>query len=454
MIIFNPQQETFILRLPTEYGGEHNLQNEIKILETNVDFYDKITIRTNKKNITIKYTFQKLPKKLDERTQMHVICNSCYCDFNGQNGLIIPDMQNKKFHIIMTCTNNLFVSGLGKVVNCSYTEYTSLLLKRLFIFSDNFIEYKNIILTYCSKNKPLLKPEEIIHFASNSWNKFLKFFDLIDKHIFLINYYDERLSHIQSIGGSGLYYGLDFIVQTNHVNKKHIFTYINHEMYHHFNPSTKSGHETWFNEGFTEFFCRYCIMSSKDFTYEINNKFLPQYYANPYKNMNDRIMTYNNFWKNRLIQELPYQKGFIYALYLLQTYKSKFINSYKNLCRKEYCKNLKTYYTNEMLKNIFNDDYFNDYIIRGKIIPIITEKTISINKPFFGFDIDTLFFDKTIKNIDKNSDAYQQGVKNGKIDAYDLYFEKCYHITIIQNKKKIKFTTKSNETIYIPYLSS
>ena len=153
--------------------------------------------------------------------------------------------------------------------------------------------------------------------------------------------------------------------------RKKITINILHELFDLYNHGVSSYAESWFNEGFTEYFCRLLSLNKSEFIKEIND-IMVQYMINPYRNTNISILTKENFWNNKYIEKLPYTKGCVYALYLHQKYKNKFIDNFKNIIR-DIRKNVK--FNNPRLKNylqnnIDNDINFDKYIIDGATISI------------------------------------------------------------------------------------
>ena len=108
------------------------------------------------------------------------------------------------------------------------------------------------------------------------------------------------------------------------------------------------------------------------------------------------------------INKLPYQRGFIYALYLYQTYGNKFLNRYKKLVKTVNKLRKHEKYkmvNNNLFKQILNDNKFNDYIINGKTIEIKSSTYIGdiphvkINDIFwFIFFSNILLYHKSIIN--------------------------------------------------------
>lgn len=76
----------------------------------------------------------------------------------------------------------------------------------------------------------------------------------------------------------------------------------------------------WFNEGFNDYVAvcnlvRAGLYTKDDFLNYVNEGNLAAHYTSPVRNMpGDSIQV--NFFKNKLYEKLPYQRGFIYAFYL------------------------------------------------------------------------------------------------------------------------------------------
>jgi len=440
--IKNKKSNNLIIQLPLEYGHAKKLFENIKILESNVKFINN-KCKTSKIDIHVKYTFE----NLSENDYHKVVIKTDYAFFNGQNGLIM--VTNKKnFKVTFNINQNLFISGIGQITSTNtYNETFVSLLRKFFVLSTNFVQHKNIIFTYYDEIH-FFKPDVLSKYINETYQKYLKFFDIKDKTIFLVNYIDSKIRSGLNYGGDGLNYGVNFIVSADKLNeddKKNLLIYISHEVYHHFNASSK-GKTKWFNEGFTEFFCRFLILTKPLFIKEIN-KFVSKYYLNINKNM--KLDDFNNtiYRKNPLVKSLPYTKGFMYCLYLYQRYGDKFLEKYKKLCIKDYYKKDFTL-TNDILKSTFDDDNFNKYIINGNTIELKHSKTRNIYEPYFDFD-----FNEASDKLKINKSTGK--IKSGKIESINCYIEHDKVICVIkQNGKTIEFIAQNNNKITIPWFKN
>ena len=378
MKIYNKENNRLIIEFPDSYGSLDRLYKNIKILESNIDFKDGKSI-TSKQEIMIKYTFKKyydsVHSTIDER--FNVIKNGKFLFFNAMNGLPIISNISKNVNITFSTNYNMLISSIGLLKkNNSITTIFSQEYRRLFfVMTNNYFKSKHIYVGYYDKSQFFIDLRKLIL----KLNKFIetcdKFFNVKNNKIYVISYQDFIYKHNKgSSYGSGYYYGFEY---TNIYPKKpnnimnHTNIYFAHELYHNYNVSGDIS-TTWISEGFTEFFCRFLLLSKQAFTIE-TNRFINYYFFNKYKNIKNSQINEKNYWKNENINKLPYQRGFIYALYLYQTYGNKFLNRYKKLIKTVNKLRKHGKYkmvNNNLFKHILNDNKFNDYIINGKTIEI------------------------------------------------------------------------------------
>jgi len=404
------------------YPREHNDLNIIK--------------KTKNK---IKYTINKsIPKFRDDKTSSYPFLREDYCVFAGQIGLYIPDINHD---ILLKCkfiTNfPLFVSGIGQIKSKhAYITNVSLITRQLYVFTKKYINNKNIFVTYYPKSNFFITPETIALTVSKFITKCNNFFEIKDKLNFVINYIDFKDPHEMGYGGDGAYAGFNYQITANSITKKQIKRiklYLLHEIYHHFqNLNLAEPYKTgWFNEGFTEFFCRYLSLNKKDFIKE-TNKFLINYHINPYREAKMNIMTRDNFWSNKFIEKLSYDKGFIYAFYLYQKYPD-FIKRYKSIFSTP-----KDKFSSNDLNKFLKDKNFKKYINNGQMIRLeTTGEMMKVKDTLIEFDLDNAIKKKIIKNLKKNHHAYKQGLRNGKIKNIFINVRNR-KIEIEQKDKRIK----------------
>lgn len=185
----------------------------------------------------------------------------------------------------------------------------------------------------------------------------------------------------------------------------------------------------WWSEGFTEFYSRLIALRTKaiDRDVFINevNQFLRAYYLSPVnKEPNSRIQ--KDFWNNYDVEKLPYNRGFVFAMYLNNLIKWQNLDkSLDDVMHDLIALKAKSKFSNSLFKNIMRkhvkngiDKEFTQFIDKGDIIPtqylnLPIEKR-SMGKYYLGFNRDVFLEDKLIKEIDIKSNAYKAGLRNGQ----------------------------------------
>lgn len=423
---YNPSRQMIIFNLPFEYASFDNLHQYIDIKGYKIYSYKsgQQYIKTNDQEITIIYSFKNLPKLelYDDRKYEIPNINMVY---TSPTSLIIPYLE--EFYVIFSSPiYSLLISGIGIPKRFTYYKFTHGNFSRLLITLDApFKKYNNVYLSYYKHAINFLKYDPknneknyivVAKIISDYLKKCYSFFKIKEKINFVI-YYDSKLS-VNNNGHGGMAFNGGFIyfivddinvygnntIDLKQHTKKYMYTLL-HELYHHFNHLNTDNYElTWFGEGFTEFFSHYFYLSKSKFK-QICNKFIEQYYINPYKNTNIKLQTRNAFWHNKFYERLPYDKGFVYALYLYMTYKTRFLKAYKKIIVDIFNgggpKTL-----NDMKKAFKFDKQFNNYIVKGKTILIKTKKRIDVK----SIDI------SNIKNIEQYYINIKEktAVKDGK----------------------------------------
>lgn len=425
---------------------------------------DKIIL--SKTNDKIVYTFSdKIPKFNDDRLYCYPVVRKDYVCFTGQIGLYIPDIvtdDTKEFTVEYSTNFPLFISGIGKIEKEKEIKIKTTMQKiktQLFVLTKTFISFSKLIVTYSPESFWFLSLEDIARTVIAFLDNCYEFFDIQDNLTFVVNYVGMKVEDKSSTGygGNGNYAGFNYLITNTEVEEEKINDYkiyVLHELFHHFNKFADYG-ANWFSEGFSEFFCRYLSLNDNDFIIEAN-KFIIEYMINPYRDAGINIMTRHNFWTNKFIEKLPYAKGFVYALYLYQKDKDIFLKNFKSIIMDIY-DGKQISVTNKYLKKKLNDKNFDRYIIKGEIIELSYKKTeylyrkIRLRTINIGFDLDYAINNKMIKNIDKNSDAYKKGVKDGKIDF--LYINVSEKTLVLgQNHNKITVNIWLGNYIVIPQL--
>jgi hypothetical protein len=421
------------------------------------DLNDKIIVKQDKN--MIQYMISKeLPKFMDDRLYCYPMVRRGYACFTGIIGLYLPELDDDYAGFRVTFKTNypLFISGIGKIDKTKTVNSDVHHLKtQLFVFTKSYVDFETITLTFKPDAFFFVNKKDILIDLSRFIKRCYEFFGLKRDVKFLVNYNGWKVKGDSTgYGGNGNYAGFNFLVtekeKTPELSKK-IKIMLLHELFHHFNRSSDY-QSNWFGEGFTEFFTRYLYYSidKEEFIKECN-RFIREYWINPYRSSSIEIMTRENFWRNRFIERLPYVKGFVYALYLLQKDRIDFIDRYKSIIGELYT-NPKTKVNNESLRHSLNDPKFNDYIINGQLIELKTDYTINVRSIYLGFDMESAINDKVIKNIDEKSDAYKTGIMDGKIDSIDFNLS-TGTMVIEQNKRKFTVDIFTGDYIMIPQIS-
>jgi len=420
------------------------------------DLNDKIVLKQDKNMIQYKIS-KELPKFMDDKLYCYPMVRKGYACFTGIIGLYLPQVDDDYVGFRVTFRTNypLFVSGIGRIDKTKTVNSDLHRLKtQLFVFTKSYVDSEIVTLTFKSDAFFFINKKEILIDLSRFIKRCYEFFGLKRDVKFLVNYNGWKVKGDSTgYGGNGNYAGFNFLVtekeKTPELAKKIKITLL-HELFHHFNRSSDY-QSNWFGEGFTEFFTRYLYFTlNKDEFIKECNKFIQEYWLNPYRSSGIEIMTRDNFWKNRFIERLPYVKGFVYAIYLLQKDRISFIDRYKSIIGDLYTDPM-TKVNNESLKYSLKDPKFDDYIINGQQIELMADYAKDVKSIYLGFNMESAINDKVINDIDDNSDAYKAGVRNGKIDTVEFNLSTGTMI-IEQNKRKFTIDIFTGEYIKIPQI--
>jgi predicted metalloprotease with PDZ domain len=198
----------------------------------------------------------------------------------------------------------------------------------------------------------------------------------------------------------------------------------NHELMHQWIGHTIVTAEEepyyWFKEGFTDYFAyknmlRTGLIDPVTYQKETNRSFIKLLYASPVKEQPNDSITKSNFWKNRDYRQLPYKRGYVFALYLDMRIKRATGNEYglSNVMKDILAVSETTAagLTNEMFKNAVKrylpegiDSELEKYIMEGKLIEFTKDEIpeyISLNgskeMPEFEFDKSVELMEKWAK---------------------------------------------------------
>lgn len=131
-----------------------------------------------------------------------------------------------------------------------------------------------------------------------------------------------------SLGGTGLtncfalFCNSDMTLGHGSRHEPQVKRLLAHEYFHNWNGGkirleAPEGAAYWFSEGFTDFYARRLLLRARlftpeEFTADLNSA-LSRYDASPVKNApNDRVVA--EFWKDRNVSDLPYNRGGLIAL--------------------------------------------------------------------------------------------------------------------------------------------
>ena len=258
------------------------------------------------------------------------------------------------------------------------------------------------------------------------------------------------------------------------ISKKDLYLLLSHENFHNWTgekikPSDQGQGVAWWKEGFTDYYSRVLglrtgDLSLPDFIDEVN-QILRNYYLSPVRNApNERIKI--DCWDNKDVQKLPYQRGFVFAIYLNSLIKESTSGqcSLDNVMwdlfdeghfSKDIFKKIVTKYIPEGIGS-----EIENYIENGETIDLSGVKElpledIKIESIDYGFT-----WAETITDIDSCSSAYGAGLRNGdKIKArlngenWDFNYDPSCEILIqLKDERKIAFSPKKRDLAPCPQL--
>jgi predicted metalloprotease with PDZ domain len=142
---------------------------------------------------------------------------------------------------------------------------------------------------------------------------------------YLITLIPTKIENGWASNGRGLYNSFAAMASNNEfVNIAILRDLFNHELMHHWigNQIVNAQPEAlmyWFSEGFTSYFTEYNMFYSNQISrneyIDRLNKIFKKHYGFEHNNApNSQIQ--EGFFKDRILQELPYSRGLIYAFYL------------------------------------------------------------------------------------------------------------------------------------------
>ncbi|GLR20142.1 M1 family aminopeptidase [Portibacter lacus] len=223
----------------------------------------------------------------------------------------------------------------------------------------------------------LQKLERIVHVQRDFWNDYSD-----DIYTVTLLPFDQNGGNY--LGGTGLANGFaSYCTNSKKSKLENLSSLYYHELMHHWIGgkirNSSPGEELWFSEGFTEYFSMKLIlqqneMTQKEFDQEIQRTY-EKLEESPYGKLrnNELSLTTNN----SQIEEIPYQRGLLYAHYLdekLQA-QSDGKTSLKDVMLQILSDTENKLFTNQYFEKILLDFFdqeeqsiFNNYILKGELV--------------------------------------------------------------------------------------
>lgn len=247
-----------------------------------------------------------------------------------------------------------------------------------------------------------------------------------------------------SIRGSGL--GNSFpIVTTPNNSVKQLKVILAHEYFHSWNPMLLGGFDEssaetsqyWFSEGFTDFYGRKMAYESgtidaAEFVSQWNTA-LAEYAASPYRSAPNSVVVNEQFWNDRDVRKLPYQRGAMFAALLNAKWRSerksldglmRILRSQTKLDKKLHLKSPPLEQRLSRAAKSYGVDFgelIKQYMINGKyiILPddtfalefkIVTENVSTID---YGYDVAKSRAAGYFVGVKPNGNAFAAGLRDG-----------------------------------------
>jgi predicted metalloprotease with PDZ domain len=269
------------------------------------------------------------------------------------------------------------------------------------------------------------------------------------------------------INGSSLHQAFLTGLATDYPLDNHLYWLLSHEYFHRWNGIAiqMKGDEqenAWLAEGFTEYYTykilfKAGIMSLKDYVDKTNST-IAAYYLSPVRNHEQTILG-KNFWHNRDYQQLPYKKGFTYALLLDHFIGTKTGGRYSLddlmfglLHHIRSGKDLTDAAFLDLIRQLTGEDVSEQhyaYIKEGKTVPVasgslgkeVADSILDISPFELGFDWDATVKNKILSGVTENSAAWQAGLRDGqKWHGASVYFDNTSEPAMIKIEAEGKIT--------------
>lgn len=499
----NQKADGQFLLLPNAWGGHQQLYKQVDILSikggqlypTKYPYVKKIVSKPNeviKIKYQVKQGFEGEPRTPLQGRQP--IIQDQYFHFIGTGAFIYP-MIDKSKKIDIHLNWNLPVgwevanSFSAKSYQQSFKASISDLLLGIYL-AGNYRLYQ----TFVNKNPVWLALRGQLRFTDNAMKRTVALALKTERDFWPDNNFPYFMVSVFPVGsnkhvisGLGLTNAFASFVPPSRGIDRSFSSLLMHETFHYWNtPSLfKNGayqqeSKYWFTEGFTDYYAEILALRGGliKLVQYINhyNSIVDAYYNSPVKNLHNSKLP-KLFWKNYHIQELPYQRGNLFAHYLNAEIKaaSKDKHSLDDAIKEmilikndnHFQKNVNAnddhyhsesdYLTYKTFHHVvkkywpeYNESDFNHWIIEGKDIPIhpmalgpcanlIEKEKKQMN---FGFDAKASVAKGSIQNVVKGSQAHQSGLRNGQI-LKDLQYniqqpQRPVTVVIEDNNKSIR----------------
>ncbi len=440
------------LTLPHMWANQLELEKnimELSCIEHTIENTDqphiKIIHHSPNELITFSYSVQLLSEDLSDENYYRPLGNDSYFYGIGHGIFVIPSEQDAKMSIILQWND---IPGDWKIAN-SFGE--GQILQEIEGFSNDLPTYVFLAGDFKVINcNPGLHPiciairgnwpfspdefasvvQQIVMTQRNFWND----------HEF--PYYLVSVIPIDTkncYGGTALTNTFSLFLGDNNYSKdeslKELAGLISHEHFHTWNghkihSSEPQGSMYWFSEGFTEYYSRKLNYSSgiisKNEYVDLVNEFLIDYFSSPVHNISNETIV-KNFWTDRAAYLLPYDRGFVLALYLDTKIQSKS----KELSLDNFMHDLLEF-SKKKNGGFSFDDFFHllgnyvdqedlisikKFVIEGDSIPVLQEAMGSDYRleweDYIGIKLQESLESGSIKGVLDGSVAFQAGLKNG-----------------------------------------
>jgi predicted metalloprotease with PDZ domain len=249
-----------------------------------------------------------------------------------------------------------------------------------------------------------------------------------------------------SYGGTGLTNSFATFISTNTGIDLRMKYLLAHELLHTWigqkisitdTPDQPEALLYWFSEGFTDYYTRELLLRAGLITLDEYiadyNKKIYDYYVSPARNApNARVP--QEFWKDRFVGKLPYQRGDLLAhrwnAGIKTAHEERFslddmmryilgLTKTSGLVVSDTALNrvIQPYLTQEILGDL------RKYIEKGETIPLdanalgpeVRLKEVAMGPFDLGFDFDASHAQRRITGVQKNGPAFKAGLRNGQL---------------------------------------